>query len=488
MFGKVRLQHIHSFSARRTLFKLTSWFTLFFLICGFSMARNGLTAEFYGVRLTSPADDLKVTWLVGPDWGSYFQAGYSWWDDGVLTDPGVWWITNLWPPGMPGLHMIMLAVSSGRSPLLILAILTCALWSLVFALGMYRCQTGISRFFCLLLVLILLMTPAFSYYIFGINFALPTGFATALTILAIQLAALLKSLKTSWQLIISAIIGICLSVAALFRVSSYWAANILAVITLLVVLRLIVIQSMIHFGIRRNQAHVISMTRLRVAAICLLPMSLIPLATTQTWTSVVTTRVHPENRSFTTTVPELAYGQVWRTDDDLAVCCAWVLPYSINWACRINATRCQEIHQVESTVDRPFSGAGTPSKELLKSGIMTAISKPHAYILERAGPAWRSWSLGNPVLGVFLIISSAVAIILSACLARRGDRIDALLFLLFVLTATLPMLWILLFPYYFIPLQVASVMFLASSQTELKFVIEASRNALRRLQSHLITG
>jgi hypothetical protein len=187
----------------------------------------------------------------------------------------------------------------------------------------------------------------------------------------------------------------------------------------------------------------------------------------------VSDAAHPQGLSYTVTVPELVYGAAWRTDEQLVTAGSdWLLATSSNWACRIDQTTCRAIERAERDSPRPYAGVDEyRTRDYVVKAVEAGLKNPVAYFRERAPKAWEFWAADNAAQGVFFLLSSVLAILVAARgVLHRGD-IEAMIFLSFILTATLPMLWILFYFYYFIPLQVASVFYLLVNQREVgKFI------------------
>lgn len=461
----------------RLLTFLLTWF-FFFIVCAKLLFRDGFDTKFQGAGALSSSEEVYKLWVGGPDYGWYFGAAVSWWRNGILADPDWHWVTNLWPPGMVGLNAIALELSNGKIPLLILGLFTCFIWSVVFTWGIFKCKSGLSKTLYLASLGVFLISPPFNDWFLGQNFALPTGFAVGLTLVALNASEICERRASSKGYAAGGLlVGLLLGLAAFFRVSSLWAVYLLVPISMFLIIYH-------RYKLRRSPKEIqnkknilMAEKHVKVYSMNMVAVISVSLLLVQVWTSVVTNQAHPNNRSFTITVPELAFGQNWKTDADLSKSAAWTLEYSTNWACRINPKRCLEIATAEASADRPYSGLGPTSiKVMVQDGIFSAISRPDLYVSERLPVAWRSWSGGNKYWGIFTLIITVLAHALAFFMALVLRRIDAVIFLAFTLSATLPLFWILLYPYYFLPLQVGSFYFLFTNQqtmyTKVKHFLE----------------
>lgn len=459
--------NLNIFASRKSqlLVFLLTWI-FFFIACSRMLYRDGFNTKFQGAGVFSSSEEVSKLWVGGPDYGWYFGAAVSWWGDGVLTNPDWHWVTNLWPPGMVGLNTIALELSNGKFPLFVLGLFTCFIWSLVFTWGIFKCKSRLSKTVYLASLGVFLISPPFNYWFLGQNFALPTGFAVGLTLVALNASEIFEKRASNKGYVAGGLlVGLLLGLAAFFRVSNLWAIYFLIPILLL---SIIYHMYRLRQSPKENQNRkntLLSGKQVKVFSMNMVAIISVSLLLVQVWTTVVTNQAHPSNRSFTTTIPELAFGQNWRTDADLSKSAAWTLEYSTNWACRINPKRCLEIATAEASADRPYSGLGpTSTKDMVQDGIFSAISRPDLYVAERLPVAWRSWSGGNNYWGLFTLIITVLAHVLAFFLVLFLRRTDAIIFLAFTLSATLPLFWILLYPYYFLPLQVGSFYFLFTNQ------------------------
>ncbi len=179
------------------------------------------------------------------------------------------------------------------------------------------------------------------------------------------------------------------------------------------------------------------------------------------WTSVVTDRSHPSVRTFVTSVPELAHGARWRTDEDWeSVGAGWLLNASTNWPCKLQPERCLEIQALEKASPAPYTGNGHFSaREFRNMALVAAVSDPVGYIRERAPYFWIHWSPRSDWEGAFFLATSIWALILAAGGLRAGPvtALVAFLSLFYLLISTLPMLYILFHDYYFFPVQMGGL-------------------------------
>jgi hypothetical protein len=199
------------------------------------------------------------------------------------------------------------------------------------------------------------------------------------------------------------------------------------------------------------------------ASFALLLFVLPGLILTQGWTTVVSEQVRPEPRSYVVTVPALAYASAWQTDEQITQRGTWLTTTNVNWACRLDPVQCAEIERLETSSDSPYSGSGALSGEELRNrAIVAALRNPVGYVNVRAGDFWLQWSSGKPFQGGLLALIAISALLWSLRMTlRRDSRFRSLhfLWLLYLLLSTLPMAYILFFPYYFFPIQIGSIFY-----------------------------
>ncbi len=438
--------------------------------------------EFNGSRLGASTRQTAELWMVGPDYGSYFQAALSWYRDGILADPNYQWVTNIWPPGMVFLNATVMAiVGMDGSFVLTLACVTAMIWSLVFTCGFFACKPGIQRGVFVAGILVTFLTTPFSQWIASDYFALPTGFALAFVLLALVAMRALEppsSLSRVWPnrrevIRLVAIIGPILAISLLFRVASLWA--IYGVIATAGAVGVWMVVDRIRYRGQRDLGPNILDRRLRNSrfVVRLLLISVVPILAMVGWTWTVSAKAHPEQFSYTITVPELAYGALWKTDADLIESGnPWLLDSSSNWACRVDEETCAKIATAEADSSRPYAGVDEYSTgDYMRLAIVGAIKDPLDYIRERAPKAWYNWSSGNAAQGLLFLLTTAAAIVLAASRILRERDLQALVFVSMVFSATAPMVTILFYFYYFIPIQIGSVFYLLINQDAARTLI-----------------
>lgn len=179
------------------------------------------------------------------------------------------------------------------------------------------------------------------------------------------------------------------------------------------------------------------------------------------WTSLVTENSHPSVRAYTITVPALAHGARWRTDEDwTSIGADWLLSTSTNWPCKLQPDRCLEIQKLEEATAAPYSGDGRFSpREFRNMAISAAIGDPIGYIWERAPYFWLHWSMNSSLQGAFFLLTSLWAVLLAAFRLKGSPEtfLVALLSLILLGVSTAPMLYYLFYEYYFFPLQLGSM-------------------------------
>jgi hypothetical protein len=448
--------------------------TISFVVFVYMIPDWGQT-DFNGARLGATTRETAEIWSVGPDYGSYFHAALSWYQDGVLADLDYQWVTNLWPPGMVLLNATVISVvgMDGRF-VFTLAGVTAMIWSLVFTCGLFVCKSGIQRVVFVAGILVSFLTTPFSKWIASDYFALPTGFALALALLALMTMTALEppsSVSRVWPsphevIRLVAIAGPLLAISLLFRVASLWA--IYGVIATAGLVGIWVVVDRIRYRRQADLSSDIRDRRLRNGrfVVRLLLISIVPILVMLSWTWVVSAKAHPERFSYTITVPELAYGALWKTDAELIESGnPWLLDSSSNWACRVDEETCAKIAAAEADSSRPYAGVDEYStNDYMRLAIIGAIKDPLDYLRERAPKAWYNWSSGNAAQGFLFLLTTAAALVLAASRILRERDLQAFVFVCMVVTATAPMLTILFYFYYFIPIQIGSVFYLLINQ------------------------
>lgn len=430
---------------------------------------------FNGAALDATTNETAELWGVGPDYGSYFQGAFSWYQEGVLANPSYHWITNLWPPGMVFLNLVAMSIAGLDGPfILTLVCITTLTWALVFTCGFFSCKTSIHRVVFVTGILIILLTTPFSYWVASDYFALPTGFALAFSLLALMALGSLKPTVSLTKVkpnirefvVLMAIAGPLLAISLIFRIASLFAIYG-AIATALVLGAWGIILRIRNYD-RAELSHKIS-KRLFLNnrfAVQLLVISFLPILTMLSWTWIVTAKAHPMNFAYTVTVPELANAAPWRPDEQLIESGnSWLLDSSSNWACRIDKKTCAKIAQAESISPRPWAGVGEYSaRDYTRLAVFAAIKNPLGYIKERAPKAWRNWSSGNVAQGLLFSLTTTVAIAVAMLQTLRKREIQAFIFVCTIFFATAPMLTILFYFYYFIPIQIGSIFYLLINQ------------------------
>jgi hypothetical protein len=448
--------------------RLSAWVVCILLV-GLFILRRGYSADFHGVTIMSSGSEVAKVWAVGPDWGSYFQAALSWHESGLLADPNWHWVTNLWPPGMVLWHYLVLEIFGLESRIVLVEIgLTSVVWGTVLYSGIHFAESRREALTFLGGMALLFLTTPFQDWIFGQSFALPQGYAVASVLLAIALTARCSALTSNpgnrqqyRHLIFASVgVGLLLSVSALFRISSLWAVYFIAFFALVYGGFQLVNQTKRRF----SQSKPVEWTSKRPSAfaVTVLLICFVPVVAVQVWTSIVSSAAHPANRSYTLTEPTLAYGQVWRTDDDLiSAGGAWAVAAGTNWACRIDSEMCSRIAEAESVSARPYAGVGTYStRDYIRLAAFAAIKNPIEYIRERAPKAWDSWAHGNHFQGLVFVATTISALTLALSSLLRKKDLASLLLICYATASTLPMLHILFASYYFFPIQISSVFYL----------------------------
>jgi hypothetical protein len=436
---------------------------------GLVILRRGYSTDFHGVTVMASGSEVADAWAVGPDWGSYFQAALSWHQSGLLDDPNWHWVTNLWPPGMVLWHYLVLEIFGLQSRLILIEIvLTSIVWGTVLYSGIHFAKSRREALTFVGGMALLFLASPFQDWIFGPSFALPQGYAVASALLAIVLMAKSSALTSkpgkheSYRglIIASVSVGFLLSMSALFRVSSLWAVYFIAFLALAVGGFQLANRTRLRF----SQSGPAERTSKRASAFALsvLLICLIPIVVVQAWTSIVTSAAHPSQRSYILTEPTLAYGQVWRTDDDLiSVGGAWAVAASTNWACRIDSQMCSKIAQAESVSARPYAGVGAYStRDYIRLAAFAAITNPIEYVRERTPKAWDAWAQGNHLQGLIFAATAISALTLAISSTLRKRDLASLVFVCYVGASTLPMLHLLFVPYYFFPVQISSVFYI----------------------------
>ncbi len=469
----------------KAIVRLSSVFIAFSVLMFLYMIPEFKKTVFSAAPLGATSREVQKLWVAGADYASYFQAAYSWYQDGVLTSPAWQWVTNIWPPGMVFLNYFVISIVGLEGKfILVLVCITVAIWSLVFTCGFFQCKSPAQRLVFSFGILVIFLTAPFSAWIASDNFALPTGFALAFALLALIVLGRLEPIFLASKanpsfrdcVLLSLVVGPLLAISALFRVASFFM--IYSVVGAAVIMAIWALINRVNYRKRaaKNPNLVVRNRQNSRIAISLLLMSAIPIAATWSWTREVTEKAHPNDFSYTISVPELA-SYIWRPDEQLIeIGAPWLIDSSANWACRIDKETCQKIVKAEVESPRPWAGAGEySSSDYERLAIVSALKNPVGYIADRAPKAWRNWSSGNPAQGLLFLIVSMGAIAVAVFRVIRERNLQAFLFLSMIFFATAPMLRILFYFYYFIPIQVGSVFYLLINQ-------EAVRHLLLKLQ------
>jgi len=457
----------------KKLAKFSAVFSGFFVLMFLFMVPEWGQTVFSGAPLDSTTRDVSKFWENAGDYGFYFGAAYSWHSDGILVNPAWQWVTNIWPPGMVFLNLFTISLVGVEGKfILALVCFTVFIWSFVFSCGFYICKSYSQRVVFLAGVVAMFLTTPFTVYIASDSFALPTGFALAFSLLGLMMLGKLEPITVLSQSLsgfresvsLSLVAGTVFAVAALFRVTSLFAVYG-AIGVIVILFGLTVIRKVISRDRGDNQKVLIRNRQNNRFVFRLLLVSVVPIFLTLYWTQEVTTKAHPDNFSYTVSVPELA-SYVWRPDSQLIeIGAPWLIESSANWACRIDKETCLKIVQAEASSPRPWAGVGKySSSDYERLAIVSAFKNPVGYVFDRAPKAWRNWSSGNAAQGVFFLVASVAAILLAVSRTVRQRDVQAFFFLTMVFFATAPMLRVLIFYYYFIPIQIGSVFYLLINQ------------------------
>lgn len=425
-----------------------TFFTLFVMF----HLNKGFLTDFQSVTVWSTTSDVARIWVGSGDQQTVFQAAYSWYTNGVLRDPGWFWVTNLWPPGMTMIQFaIMHTVGSEGKFILALLALNSALWSGVLFQILKSATSNIHKAVVLAGFTYLLSSWMFEDWIMGPYFAMSSGFAIPFFLLS------LFWFREKSRIVLA---SIALTISALTRVTSYLILQLAVLVGVLLIVYSYILPACRKYLLKSTSKR--ETGGIRKSGLTLLVILVIPIITVVGWTEFVTNRAHPGIWTYTVPVPGLAYGMKWRTTEDInAVGGGFVVAGGGNWACAISPDRCSEIAEREATSDTPYSGNGYYSGTQLRNmAIIAAVTNPISYVEHRLPVFWKFWSNGNTVFGILmgavLLLSTYYAI--REFLARK--TVQSIFFILFLIANGLPLLWIHFQLNYFIPIHLVSACYL----------------------------
>ena len=428
---------------------------------------KGFDTDFMGVNIWSKTSDVARVWVGGSDNQVVFQAAYSWYESGILKDPGWIWVTNLWPPGMTIIQYILIRVigESGRFVFILVA-LNSALWAAVFLQIFRSAKSRNHKVVVIVGSFYLLSSWIFEDWLMGPWFSLSSGFAIPFFLLGF----LRLGENSSWLFSSSMI-----AISALTRVTSYLMIQLVFATGVL-----LLAYSFIKPIWMRKNSRIKSDTdsnSVRTNGLRILLVTIVPIVLILGWTEYVTRVAHPDNRAYTISDPGMIHGMRWRTSDDInSVGGNFVVVGTGNWACVISPVQCADIAKKEKDTNSPYSGNGYYSGDQLRNmAIKALVGNPVSYLQYRLPSFWEAWSNGNLIFGLLISVSFLISTLHAASEIFKKISIQSVIFLSFIGVNVFPLFWIHLQLNYLIPIQLVSACYLMFNYEKIRLAVGETR-------------
>lgn len=348
------------------------------------------TDSVVGAFTWSTLDDL-INSLGGVDAANYLRIGKDL-SDGVLSNENMW-ILNLWPPGMPVLYTVLLAVPG--SIVLKMLIISSICWALAGAFTLSLLAPSGSKVAIIgFLIFWLIISNPYAWTL-GNGILFSDGIGAALLIIFINLIFLINKQVTfegnyfnKRIVMLSLIAGLSLGLSLTFRWAFVVSVALVSIISLLFSIYLLLKLAINSFKMpsesNQNKYFKVFISISLGIFIAILP-----------WTIVTQIKLHPGNPTWS--MGDYQWGQRWLTDQQLNVAGAsFLVEGNANWACEISPERCKVLNKIS------LSGDSSKYTYLRDEAIKAAITHPIEFIANRSDVLFRSlFSSPNSKVGSF---------------------------------------------------------------------------------------
>lgn len=348
------------------------------------------TDNVVGAFTWSNLDDL-INSLGGVDAANYLRIGKDI-SDGVLSNENIW-ILNLWPPGMPVLYTVLIAIPG--SVVVKMVIFSSLFWALAGAFSLSLITPSRSKLATIgFLVFWLLISNPYAWTL-GNGIMFSDGLGAALLIVFVNLIFLInKKLNTEGNyfnkriVILSLLAGLSLGLSLTFRWAFVVSVALVSIFSLLCSVYFLLKLSIKHFIGPSGQEQKNYFTVLITISLGIF-LAVLP------WTIVTQFKLHPGNPTWS--MGDYQWGQRWLTDIQLSQANAgFLVEGNANWACEISPEQCIELNKIA------LSGDGSKYTYLRDEAIKAAIAHPVEYIANRSEVLFRAYfSSPNSKVGSF---------------------------------------------------------------------------------------
>lgn len=396
-----------------------SLLTLLFGALFFAAASNisGLwTASHAGIPLLSNSAEA-VAAFEGGDAGAYLELALQVNNLGIQGGAvGYSWVFNHWAPGMVFFDFILVNIEAwtGVPYLLLLVLAGSTMWGFTLASLHQYLSVRVSSMVALTVSTFLLLSSLWAP--FGTSLlAYGDGFATCGGLLAIlYLARASENQYGARRARFLALSTIALTFALYMRT----VYETITLVTFTVAVLGLVLTGVVHVLKREQQV-----LKANGTLISLLSVSFFSLLLTVPWRLLLGLWIRPGEFSWSlvTSSNSPIWSQRWMSNEVLEEQgLGWMITSGVNYGCRVDADRCQQIYDAESSTANPYSGSGEYSYPeffgLLSDSI---IEMPIAYLVDRlnwfflgffsrTGSAVGDFAITE---GVLLLIAMAVVIV-----------------------------------------------------------------------------
>jgi len=367
-----------------------TWFAIFFVL----LAAAGVLVAAFAI-LTRP-DVADLTSMDAPtlraalgtlDSGSYLRIAMDLRAGSI--PPADAWILNLWPPGVPAVDYVLLALP-GLMLYKVLAVVI-VVWSLagatVAGVIASRGRVVLAGVFAAAWV----FTPSTFNWVLGPGALYSEGFGTSFLILAVVAIAFLerrvRQRGASWGAVgAGAGAGGLLALALHFRWPLFISCAVVIASSIVCVVVLLIARAA-----RRSTSRYQGLVGPLSALVATFVLCVAP------WTIYGATHLHPGTVSWSMT--DYLWAETWMTDAELRETGnGWLQELGGNWACNIDPDGCRTQHVVamrQSPEDFPA---------LRTAAMKAAVTHPVAFVQDRAHYWGHSW-FGSPMSDVPPIVA-----------------------------------------------------------------------------------
>ena len=351
------------------------------------------------------------------DAGSLMSAALSYSQTGKLLG-GYFWVLNLWPPGMVGVDVLIIAAqnATGIPAVLLMVLLNCLVWaaSLGFYFVVIRARRGLLTAGIFAVAALLYSGTSVWGMRNGLFYSDSFGalaFCTALVLLFLCAEAVGRR-----RIALAVVAGGFLGVAAYFRATFELINNVLFVGGIVLVVVLLLLRRM-----RRSPAW----TGAALAtAVPIAVAGAVYMLVTLPWRAYAGLRIRPGDFRWST-VADIISGQRWIPSSQLDGVASFLDEGHINWACRLDAAVCQRIADAELGSLEPYTGRGHfTNAQFDQYTTEAALGHPLQFLQERFGMLTLGFtSETGSAIGVLAVAESlllAIALVLLVVAFVRG--------------------------------------------------------------------